>query len=207
MLDISGFMDSNKGQQVLTAVLLTGVILTVSSSAYFWGRSMLDKSQDQRNFEEMEKLIKDINRNIKQVSSRGGRREMEFDLPEGAELSLNEAPSTTQMDNITLSFTVEGKMMATDQDIAIVGSKGSEAPITQDPDVITARSEGGGENYAVKFKLYYKNVTVENEPKKRIDLDSVGRKTAMGETTSLIIEQGPTEDGEFTVNKVEVRIV
>ncbi|MFP4116998.1 MAG: hypothetical protein ACLFQ8_03195 [Candidatus Aenigmatarchaeota archaeon] len=209
MLNCSAFMDGEKGQQVLTAVLLTAVILTVSSSSYFWGRNMLDKSRDQRNFEEMENLMRNINKNIMGVSSRGGRRDMSIDLPDDAELRINEAEEGG-MDNITLNFVVEGQMMATDQEIAIKGSKGSEAPITQDSDVIVANSEESNGNYLVEFKIYYKNVTVDGEPSSRIDIDATGRLSAISESTDLIINQGPTEqigDGDFSVNKVEVRIV
>ncbi len=209
MLNYTGFIDDEKGQQVLTVILLTAVILTVSSSAYFWGRDMLDKSRDQRSFEEMENMMRNINRNIMEVSSRGGRRDMAIDLPEGAELRINEA-QPGEMDNITLNFEVEGQMMATDQKVAIEGSRGSETPITQDPDVVVAESQDANGNYLVEFKIYYKNVTVAGEPSSRIDLDATGRLSAASESTDLIISQGPTEqlgDGDFSVNKVEVRIV
>ncbi len=202
-----GFFEIRKGQQVLTAILLTGVILTVSFSAYFWGREILEKSRDQREFEEMERFMRDLNKNIKEVSVRGGREEMSVDLPSDAELRINDAtaPGT---DNVTLSFGVQGKMMATGQDFAIVGTKGSEARITEDPDVIVANSIGRRDHYSVEFRLYYKNVTVEGEPDNRIGIDSVGRNTAVNERVNMIIERGSTEEyNGFTVNKVEVRIV
>ncbi len=196
-----------KGQQVLTAILLTVVILTVSLSSYFWGREILEKSRDQRNFQEMETFVRNLNDNIKEVSRRGGRTEMTVDLPDGAEININEGPPGG-MDNITLDFSVRGQMMATGQDIAIVGSKGSETPIVYSPDVIVARSEGFDDFYSVKLKLYYKNSTVGGEPQSRIGIDAIGRRSSVGGTTDIIIQQGPRENyNGFTVNKVEVRII
>ncbi|MFP4115921.1 MAG: hypothetical protein ACLFTQ_01840 [Candidatus Aenigmatarchaeota archaeon] len=199
----------NKGQQVLTAVLLTAVILTVSSSAYIWGRDMLEKTRDERNFEEMERFIRDLNENIKEVSRTGGRREMEIDLPEDAELRINEAESPGGIDNIILDFEIKGQMMATDTEIAVVGSKGTEAPVVRDPDVITASSTGYEDYYNIRFKLYYKNMTVEGEPRNRIGIDSTGRTVVREERASLIIEDLPTEEygDDFTVNWVEIRLM
>ncbi len=195
-----------KGQQVLTVILLTVVVLSVSLTSYLWGREMLEKSRDQRNFERMETFIRKLNDNIKEVSRRGGRTEMSIDLPEGAELKINEGPSG-ELDNITLDFTVRGQMMTQDRDIAIVGSEGSETPIIYSPDVVVARSEGSGGFYNIQLKLYYKNVTVDGIPQSRIGLEAPGRTISMG-NTKLAIEQGTREDHNgFTVNNVKVRII
>ena len=196
----------NKGQQVLTAVLLTVVILSVSSGAYVWGKEMLAKSRDQRHFKNMERSIRDLNENIKEVARRGGRKEMQIDLPDDGELNINDA-GPAGLDNITLDFPVKGQKMALDDEVAIKGTMGSEAPITTEPDVITAYSTGTGDLYNIRFKIYYKNMTVEGEPSNRIGIEPTGRMTASGETTSITVEDGPTEEHNgLVVNKVKVRI-
>jgi len=206
MFDISIGLDGEKGQQVLTAVLLTAVVLSVSSGAYIWGKGMIQKSKDQRNFEEMERFMEDLNKNIKGVSRSGGRKEMEVQIPPNGELRINEA-GPVGLDNITLSFKVQGQQVALDEKVPIEGIMGSEAPITSEPDVITAHSTKSGDFYHIRFRVYYKNITVEGKASNRIGIKATGRVSARDETTTLIIEDGPTKEyGDLNVNEVHVRI-
>ncbi len=207
MLDELPWLKNKKGQQVLTAMLLAGVILAVSTSAYLWGTEILEKSRDQREFQRMEKLIRDINENIKEIARRGGRYEMEIDLPGDAELEIEDGPLGS-LDNVTLSFQTTGRLMAEGRDITIVGTPGTEDPITRDPDVIVGRAEGRDNHYNIEFNLYYKNMTVEGEPDNRIGIDSTGRNSIRGERTTMIIERSEERDiNGFTVNVVELRIL
>jgi len=195
-----------KGQQVLTVLLLTAVVLTVSLSAYIWGRDMIQRTTERREFDEMENFIRELNENIKEVSRRGGRRELEVELPEGGELVLEDAPATGQ-DNITLEFEVGGEMMTTGRDIVITGEEGTEASMGEDPETIIARSEEGHDSYHVRFKLYYRNMT-SNGDQQRIGIEPSGATAARSGTARVILERGDrVELNGFVVNKVKFRII
>ncbi len=199
-----------KGQQVMSVILLTAIMLSVSIGAYAWGRGMLETSMERRDYERMERFMLDINENIKEVARRGGRKEMSIDLPQEAEFRVTDTEEG-QLDNITLTFDTTIRTMAQDTDIVIVGSPGTESPVTESPETIIARSERIGDGYNVNFKLYYRNTTIDGEAVRRIEIDTPNNQgiAQRGGQIDLLIERGPSyvmEDG-FTVNKIKIRII
>lgn len=195
-----------RGQQTMTVVLLTGVILTVSFSAYFWGREMLDSAMERRDYEKLEEFMIDLNENIKEVARRGGRKDMRVSLPEGAELRIEDG-GPGQLDNITVDFQVSTEMMETGRDLYLLGSGGRNAPIGEDPESLLARAEEVNDMYSVEFKLYYRNTTVNGEDMNRIGIEPTGSTAVIGDRTDIIIERGERKEiNGFVINTIEVRM-
>ncbi len=71
-----------KGQQeVLTPVLLTGIMIAIVASVYFWGMPLINKNKDTLYLKKSEIFMNDLADEIKYVASNGGREEITFDIP------------------------------------------------------------------------------------------------------------------------------
>jgi hypothetical protein len=196
-------MNISKGQvEVVSAVLLTGIMISLVSVAYFWGLPVIEKQKDQTKLNEMEVFMKDFNSAVKEVANEGGRRELTVNLP--GTLKFVESPS--YMDNITLIFDSQGSLIAPGETIYLVGDNRTEAPIGSESGIITVLSERMNGNYRIKMKLYYRNLT-SGEEKYRIDLNNLGRNSIGGTQGSITIEKSETSAkiGDLYLNRVNIR--
>lgn len=76
---------SVKGQsQVLTAVLLGGILVAGMSAAYVWGLPILQKNQDVNNAERSLADMKELSRAVSDVAAGSGSRTVEVNLADGA---------------------------------------------------------------------------------------------------------------------------
>ncbi|MDY6761470.1 MAG: hypothetical protein SVY41_00305 [Candidatus Nanohaloarchaea archaeon] len=70
--------------QVLTAVLLGGILIAGVSAAYVWGLPILQKNQDVNNAEQSLSDMKELSRAISSVASSGGSRSITVNLADGS---------------------------------------------------------------------------------------------------------------------------
>ncbi|MDY6773717.1 MAG: hypothetical protein SVS85_00830, partial [Candidatus Nanohaloarchaea archaeon] len=75
----------NSGQtQVLTAVLLGGILIAGVSGAYVWGLPILRKNQDVNSAEQSLSDMKELSRAVAAVASGGGSRTVPVRLADGS---------------------------------------------------------------------------------------------------------------------------
>lgn len=196
-------MKASKGQvEVVSAVLLTGIMISLVAVAYFWGLPIIQKQKDISKLEKAENIIKDLNKAIKEVANEGGRRKIATHVPGKLKFELGET------DNITLTFKSQGSLMATNQTVYLVGDKGAEAPVTAESGVITALSEPTGGKYKIEVKLHYRNLTSAENETYKIGLNNVGRRTVSNRDVTVTVEKSKTvvkENGKFYLNKINIR--
>ncbi|MCJ7479335.1 MAG: hypothetical protein MUP63_04125 [Candidatus Nanohaloarchaeota archaeon QJJ-7] len=98
-----------KGQtQVLTAVLLGGMLIAGVSAAYLWGIPKIKKSQNVNNAEKSLSDIKEVSRAIDSVATGSGSRTVPIDLGDGS-LDID-----TEKDMITYKTLTRGLFVARD---------------------------------------------------------------------------------------------
>jgi hypothetical protein len=102
---------SRKGQQeALTAVLLSGILIGVVGSVYFWGIPLIQKSKDNSMLESSEQMMADLDAKIKFVANNGGR-----------DRAVVNVPGVIRFDGSSLELTIEteGTLYAVDAPIQL----------------------------------------------------------------------------------------
>ncbi|MBI2971229.1 MAG: hypothetical protein HYY37_02295 [Candidatus Aenigmarchaeota archaeon] len=70
-----------KGIQAFSAVLITGVMLGVVGSVYFWGLPLIEKNRDIATLENSERFAHELNDKIKYIANHGGRDRLQISVP------------------------------------------------------------------------------------------------------------------------------
>lgn len=193
---------ASKGQvEVVSAVLLTGIMISLVAVAYFWGLPVIQKQKDRSRLATIQDFMKNLNDAVKEVANEGGRRKISTHIP--GELQF----VSGEQDNITLSFQSGGSMIATKETIYLVGDDRMEVPVSGEPGIITARSDPTDGKYRIQMKLYYRNLS-SGDKTYRIDLQNLGRSSVGNRDVTITIEKSETltlGDGKFYKNKVNIR--
>ncbi len=71
-----------KGQQeAVSVILITGILIGVVGSVYFWGLPLIQKNKDISVLKDSERFMFDLNEKIKSVANSGGREQIRIDVP------------------------------------------------------------------------------------------------------------------------------
>ncbi len=70
-----------KGFQALSAILITGIMLGVVGSVYFWGLPLIEKNRDISTLENSERFMKELNSKIVYIANHGGRDRFQISVP------------------------------------------------------------------------------------------------------------------------------
>ena len=104
-----------KGQQeILSAVLLTGILITVVGSVYLWGLPLIQKNRSAATLESAELFSKNLAEKIKFIANTGGKDQMTINIP-GVVFFNNESGT------IETALQTEGTIYSTEGEIPILG--------------------------------------------------------------------------------------
>jgi hypothetical protein len=70
-----------KGQEVLSVILISGILIGVVGSVYFWGVPLIQKNKDISTLEGSEDFMRNLNTKIKNVANAGGRDQLVINVP------------------------------------------------------------------------------------------------------------------------------
>lgn len=193
-----------RGQtQALTAVLITTVTVGTVATAYVWGTPLLEKRQSQAQLDRLERDILEMRNEIVSTAESGKETtsKVKLQLSSGSRLEVNpkkdyieittDAPqSPYPAGSWTL---IKGKSL---QNLTIgTGSYASKS--TDLPAVVAVRAASGAGSAVVTYRVETRNLYAETPSGARlekIDLTSVGRKTATGDITLLLTNTGESRD-------------
>lgn len=197
-----------KGQtEIVSAVLLMGIMVSLVVVAYFWGVPLIEKQQDVVRVDNMNKFMKILHDNIKSVAKGGGREIMRnVEIP--GDLSIDE-----QGNRIILDFTSSGSVIQPGEQIIVAGDDNrTVAPLGSDPGFITVKSDKvAGKDYAIQMNLAYRELATSTDSYK-IQLRIVGRPKIGGSNHLITIEAAESEDlegkgdGGKTLHSTNVRV-
>ncbi|HLD39495.1 MAG TPA: hypothetical protein VJB05_04255 [archaeon] len=100
-----------KGQQeALSAVLISGILIGVVGSVYFWGIPLIQKNKDVSLLENSESFMQQLDSKIKAVANNGGRDQIIINVP-----------GLLRFDGEIIEFSIEtdGTIYATDAEIPL----------------------------------------------------------------------------------------
>ena len=141
-----------KGQETISIVLITGILLGLVGSVYLWGVPLIEKNTDVSRLESAEEFMNNLNEKIKNVATHGGREQVRIPLgrvyfDSNIDLSV-ETKNTIYDSGAWISI---GKNECT-KDVGVWG--------VDDQDVLCVLSEEIGEEYDTGYRLRYINLTL-----------------------------------------------
>lgn len=188
-----------KGQQeALSAVLISGILIGIVGSVYFWGIPLIQKNKDISLLETSEAFMRELDAKIKSVANNGGRDQIVIPVT-----------GLVKFDGqiIKLSIETEGTIYAVDAQIPLGRSSTSNlnldlsgsTPVSygawgiDDPVLFNVISRKAGENkYKNDYTLEYIELRNSNTLRD-FKINITGPPTSGGlESTIVIDSQGDT---------------
>src|SRR3990172_6128367 len=116
-----------KGQhEAIAVILLSGILIGVVGSVYFWGVPLIEKNKDIAILENSEKFIRNLNNKIRFVVNNGGRDQITVEIP-----------GIVRFDPVTNSI----KLVADTQ--GTIYATGAEIPIAKNPECSSVEGDFG----------------------------------------------------------------
>lgn len=197
-------MVKQKGQQdVLSAILVSGILIGVVSSVYFWGIPLIEKNRAIAVQKNAEDFMKNLNEKIKFVANNGGRDQIRIDVPGIIEV---------KDDRIELVTETPGTIYATEADIPLGRNECARSQGTwgiHDPSVYCVRSEKISEtNFVTTNSLKYilLDIVESGVTQRSFKIDIVGASTG-GQDRIIKIENLGVEEGEATKTRIAVDVL
>lgn len=197
-------MQLKRGQtQVLTAVLLGGILIAGVAGAYVWGLPLLQKNQDINSAKNSLSSMKELTSAISTVAQQGGSRSVTMPLGDG---SLRISPEN---DTVTFQARTRGAYVATESWVPLnendmqgiaEGGAGSGHGIRGDdkPGVLIGRAVLGDDAFVTTYRIAFRPMEDPTSGQTHsIDLVQDGRMDATNGKHTVVITQGEevTESG------------
>ncbi len=188
-------MRLSKGQQeALSAVLISGILIGVVGSVYFWGVPLIQKNKDISLLESSESFMRQLDVKIRSVANNGGRDSIVIPVP-----------GIVNFDGKTIALTIDtqGTIYASDAEIPL--GRNTLNSLTQigteyygkwgidEPVIFNVKSIKMSENdYRNEYTLDY--IELRNEKSLRdFKIELTGSGASGGQDKTIIIEnQGDT---------------
>ena len=127
-------------QQAVTAVLISGILIGIVGSVYFWGVPLIQKTRDATTLENSEAFIFLLDQKVKYVAANGGRQSVQI-----------YEPGIVSFDGSSIKYQIstDGTIYASDASIPLGKTKNCDATVqgdflTDDSAVICVTSTQAG---------------------------------------------------------------
>jgi hypothetical protein len=215
------FDTMTKGQsQVVSAVILGGILVVGISSAYTWAVPILEKNQDVDQLRSSINTMEDLEQTVQRVSTRGGSETLEMQTGGG----LFVIDPSRNVINYTIGS--QAAYVSTDSwvplnendmlGIRIAGNGDSTGIATQDrPGVVVGRAIQQGDNDRNVFHLQFRELQdLNSDTGFLINLTATGNLQSTESTAQIVVEdQGETRlpgesaaGGPLVVRNVGIRV-
>ncbi|MDY6769481.1 MAG: hypothetical protein SVU88_00755 [Candidatus Nanohaloarchaea archaeon] len=193
---------SRSGQtQVLTAVLLGGILVAGVSAAYVWGLPILQKNQDVNNAESSLSDLKELSRALESVGTGGGSRTVTVDLASGT-LNID-----AEQDLITYRTLTKGAYVSTrtwmplnENDMQGVNrttglpDEGYGIRGVDDPALLIGKAERASDGFQTKYRIVLRSMLETGTGQTyRIDLVQDGNLQASNGQHTVVLRSGQEE--------------
>jgi hypothetical protein len=186
--------------------MLTGILIGVVSSVYFWGIPLIQKNRDVSVQESSETFMKNLNEKIKDVANIGGKEEIR--IPIDGIMVFN---ATDQ--SLIFEIKTDGSIYAAN---AIFPLEGKDCVLAEgewgqdEPESLCVYSRTLGSKYIIQYILKYRTLSIEEVglEKKSYKISLDGESQRGGKDHRIIIERGGTlEEGNLIKTVILINIV
>ncbi len=191
--------------EALSAIIMTGVLVGVVGSVYFWGLPLVQKNKDLSTLQESERFMNDLAKSIVDVVNSPGRQSMRINVPGTLKFDGRKFELTVSTDGTI--YSTEGPVPLRRNDCASdTGTWGVQEYAT-----LCATSENDGKNYKTVYSLKFIQLDTEGIDSHKVEFS--GRADERGEGHTLIIENKgasvetvTTPDGQKKIQKVTINV-
>ena len=165
--------------EAVSVVLVTGVLISVVGSVYFWGLPLIEKNKDMSILESSEYFIISLNNEIKNIANNGGKIIKKITVPGIVKFDG---------ENIILEVETKGTIYSTGAEIPL-GKNLCNTPSgdwgKQNPDVLCVKSESSGSRFLTTYNIKYIEL---NSYDKNYKIELDGYPQSGGAEHTLIVE-------------------
>ena len=200
-----------KGQQeVITPLLMTGILVAVVLSVYLWGVPLIEKNQDITKLQKAENFMRSLNEKIKTVARTEGREVLTSEI---GKIRFDPSPSETGTGSVILEMNTKGTIYAVGYRIPFVRNHTchwadpSLCIISEhEPELFYAESDEIDGAYFTTYTLTYRELFSTDFAKSyRINLMGTAKEAGSGH--DIVIEHKGSSGTDNMVIDVEVRIL
>ena len=153
--------------EVVTLVLVSGIVIALVGTAYFWGKPLIEKRTAANDFSLYQRFADDLDAAVTTIAnSKSGSEKLR--LPGGSLRVIPYNAADPDNNSIIVEFPLSQKLIVGDDDIFYKTS--STGPIgtfgSDEPRIITFRQRPQGTGYTVQLRLRYRELDLNTPPKK-----------------------------------------
>ena len=189
-----------KGQhEILSAVMIMGILIGVVGSVYMWGLPLIQKNKDVSVMEKAEGFMHSLADEIKYVAGSSGKKTIKIDAP--GMLSIGYGA-------VELRIETQGTKYSTEGDVPL-GRNGCNANQGRwgidDPEVVCVRANKlGDSNYVITYSLKFIQLDAGGKSYK---ISLTGSGTGSTEHSILIENKGTTRGIDLINTEISISIV
>ena len=183
-------------QQIVSAVLLTGILVTIVGSVYLWGIPLIEKNKAVNTLHNAEDFMERLNNKIKFIANNGGQDTITFNLPGTIVFDSTKDPKT-----IYVVLRTKGSIYSSGGKIPLSRNitKNTGNWVSTDPESIYVMSNKTSEdNYINTYGLFFRSLKKRNGDKYLINL--TGSTTSAGTDHDIVIENRGSERNGKTIS-------
>jgi len=178
-----------KGQQeVVSIILISGILIGVVGSVYFWGVPLIQKNKDIATLENSEAFMRNLNNKIKFVATNGGRDQLPITIPG----IVRFIPDDAGIPAIKLIVDTEGTIYSTGAEIPL--GKNTECGLddgtfaVDDPETLCVESGVVSQkDFRTSYTLKYLNLS-RTDILQNFQIKLTGTETSGGERNVVVFE-------------------
>lgn len=190
-----------KGQEVLSVVLISGILIGVVGSVYFWGVPLIQKNKDISTLENAEDFVRSLNSKIKNIANSGGRDQILVNIPGLLVFDGSEFILTVDTEGIIYAAGTEIPLGRNPCASSFVGTFG-----VHDPDTLCVKSTKLSEqSYRTTYALRY--ITLRSSDIQRDFVITLSGSLKSGSTDSTVVidNKGSTSAIDSSTGRTVIR--
>jgi hypothetical protein len=198
--------------QVITIVLISGIVISLVGTAYIWGIPLISKRTAISDFLTAEDFLVKLNDKIVEIAN-SGSGESSLAIPKGVIRVFNSTEVNPNNNSIVLEVLVDQPLINAESVVYlktnVLGEKATYGDA--EPRVITLTSEPLNPGHKLILKLHYRELDTKNEPLRgyRIDLE---KGSITGSNQAIVSYQGTSygvaqNGGTLVITRIKVDVV
>jgi hypothetical protein len=201
----------NKAQtEVITLILISGIIISLTGFAYSWGKPVIEKRSVVTQFTSAVRFMEDLDARIVSMAgtcSSEGACEETLELPVPGLIVLDQAGNS-----IVYSFSVSQPLITRGEIVFNTADNATVARYGETPGVVSMRGESGGGFHTLTFTLRYRELD-SDEPWRGYKIQLLNQSGTLSGSGKIIISYGGPETragranngGDLVLSKIRVQ--
>jgi hypothetical protein len=207
-------MERKAQTQVITIVLLSGILISLVGTAYLWGIPLISKRTSVTDFLSAEDFIVKLDQKITEIANSGsGEASVGFSKGSIKVVPYNDLSSDNN--SITYEFPITQPLVMGKSVILKTSVLGENATYGEaEPRIINMTSESAPPDYKLNFNLHYRELDTRDQPYKgykialeRGSITGSNQVVVSYDRTEILSGQRADKQGDLIVTYIKISVV